>query len=71
MNLKTRKRLSLLILLLGLPAYLIVAWVLLAWIDDTYGRPPFWAELLIVILLGFVWIMPFKKIFTGIGKGEE
>ncbi|WBU54422.1 DUF2842 domain-containing protein [Paracoccus sp. SCSIO 75233] len=50
---------------------MIVSWVLLAWTDDTYGRPAFWAKLLIVILLGFVWIVPFKKIYTGIGKGEE
>lgn len=71
MDLKTRKRLSLLILLLGLPGYLIIAWMLLAWIDDTWGRLPIWGEFLIVVALGVVWIMPFKRIFTGVGKGEE
>lgn len=71
MDLKTRKRLSLLILLLGLPGYIIIAWMFLAWIDDTWGRPPIWAEGLIVLALGFVWILPFKRVFSGIGKGEE
>ena len=35
MDLKSRKRLSLLILLLGLPGYIVIAWMLMAWIDDT------------------------------------
>ena len=71
MDLKTRKRLSLLILLLGLPGYIVVAWVLLAWIDDTWGRLPIWAEFILIVVLGIVWILPFKRIFSGIGKGEE
>lgn len=71
MDLKTRKRLSLLILLLGLPGYLVIAWMLLAWIDDSWGRLPLWAEFLVVVGLGIVWILPFRGIFRGIGKGEE
>ncbi|WBU61492.1 DUF2842 domain-containing protein [Paracoccus albus] len=71
MDLKTRKRLSLLILLLGLPGYIVVAWVLLAWIDDTWGRLPIWGEFILIVVLGIVWILPFKRIFTGIGKGDE
>ncbi|MFD1795736.1 DUF2842 domain-containing protein [Paracoccus aurantiacus] len=70
MNLKTRKRLSLLILLLGLPGYLIIAWMLLAWLYDRFGDLPMLVELLVVVVLGIVWIMPFKRIFTGIGKDE-
>lgn len=71
MDLKTRKRLSILILLLGLPGYIIIAWMILGWISDTYGRPSWWVELLVVVGLGIVWILPFRNIFRGIGKGEE
>lgn len=70
MDLKTRKRLSLLVLLLGLPGYIVAAWMLLAWIDDRWGRLPIWAECLVVLTLGIVWILPFKRLFTGIGKDE-
>lgn len=70
MDLKTRKRLSLLVLLLGLPAYIAVAVTLMNWMDARWGRQPIWVELLIYIGLGIIWIVPLKRIFTGIGKGE-
>lgn len=71
MELKTRKRLSLLILLLGLPGYLIVALVAVNWLHDRFGRQPVWVELAVYVVLGIVWILPFKRVFTGVGKGEE
>lgn len=71
MDLKTRKRLSLLILLLGLPGYIVAAWMLLAWIDDRWGRLPIWAECLVIVALGIAWILPFRRVFTGVGKDEE
>lgn len=75
MDLKTRKRLSLLILVLGLPGYIVVVWVLLAWLGDTFGdgagRLPFLIELVVIVGLGIVWIVPLKRIFTGIGKDGE
>ncbi|WBU57655.1 DUF2842 domain-containing protein [Paracoccus sediminicola] len=70
MNLKTRKRLSLLLLVLGLPGYIVVAWMLSAWVNDSFGRLPIWAELLLFVALGIVWALPFKRVFTGIGKDE-
>lgn len=70
MDLKTRKRLSLLILILGLPAYVIVAVTLVNWADARWGRQPIWVELIIYIGLGVIWIVPLKRVFTGIGKGE-
>ena len=70
MNLKTRKRLSLLVLVLGLPAYVIVAVTLTNWMDATWGRQPIWIELLVYVVLGVIWIMPFKRLFTGIGRDE-
>ncbi|MDO5643500.1 MAG: DUF2842 domain-containing protein [Paracoccus sp. (in: a-proteobacteria)] len=71
MDLKNRKRLSLLILLLGLPGYIVACWWLLAFIDDRWGRMPLWAEAVVIITLGVIWVLPFKRIFKGIGKGEE
>ena len=70
MDLKTRKRLSLLVLLVGLPAYIIVAVTLMNWMDAKWGRQPIWLEVMIYIALGIVWILPMKRIFTGIGREE-
>lgn len=70
MDLKSRKRLSLLILVLGLPAYIIVAVSVVNWMDARWGRQPIWIELLVYIGLGIVWILPLKRIFTGIGREE-
>lgn len=70
MNLKTRKRLSLLILILGLPAYIIVAVTVVNWMDAQYGRQPIWIEVAVYVGLGLVWILPFKRIFRGIGRAE-
>ncbi|MFV0302894.1 MAG: DUF2842 domain-containing protein [Paracoccus sp. (in: a-proteobacteria)] len=70
MDLKTRKRLSILILVLGLPGYVAIAWMILGWLGDRYGRLPVLAELAVIVVLGIVWILPFRRIFTGIGKDE-
>ncbi len=70
MRLKTRKRLSLLILVLGLPAYIIVAVILVNWMDDRWGRQPIWIELAVYVLLGVIWILPLRRVFTGIGREE-
>lgn len=70
LDLKTKKRLSLLILVLGLPAYIVVAVSLVNWMDARWGRLPIWAELLVYVGLGILWILPLKRIFTGIGRGE-
>ncbi len=71
LSLKARKRWSLVILLIGLPLYIFVAWGAVGWLTDTYGRPPILLELLIFVVLGVVWILPFRAIFRGIGRGEE
>ena len=61
---KTRRRLSLLILLVALPAYIVVAVSLVGLMD----RPSVVAELGIYLGLGLVWILPFRAIFRGIGQ---
>ena len=70
MDLKARKRLSLLILVLGLPAYVVVAVSLVNWMDGRWGRQPIWIELGVYIVLGIIWILPLRRIFTGIGRQE-
>lgn len=61
---KTKKRLALLILIVGLPIYIVVASSLVTWL----GRPPILVELLIYIVLGVVWALPFKWVFLGVGQ---
>ncbi|MDP5306033.1 DUF2842 domain-containing protein [Paracoccus spongiarum] len=70
MDLKTRKRLSLLILVLGLPAYVVIAVSLVNWMDATWGRQPIWIELLVYVGLGIAWILPLRRVFSGIGRSE-
>lgn len=64
LSLKARKRWSLVVLLIGLPAYIIVAVNLVTWID----RPSIWVELMVYVVLGFIWILPLKRIFLGVGQ---
>lgn len=63
---RTRKRLSLLILVVGLPLYIAAVWGIMGALD----RPPIWLELLIYIGLGFLWALPFKAVFKGVGKPD-
>lgn len=70
MNLKTRKRWSLLILVVGLPLYIMLAVTLVNWMDRTWGRQPFLVELAVYVGLGILWALPFRRIFSGIGKAE-
>jgi len=70
MDLKTRKRWSLVILLVGLPVYIVVAVTLVNLMDRLLGRQPILLELAVYVALGILWILPFRRIFSGIGKGE-
>ena len=63
---KARRRWSLVILLVGLPVYIVAAITLVNWLD----RPPFWVELAVYVALGFLWMLPFKAVFTGIGQPD-
>ncbi len=62
---KTRKRLSILILVVGLPLYIVAAVTLVNWLD----RPHILVELAIYVGLGFLWMLPFKKVVSGRGQG--
>lgn len=63
---KTRKRLAILVLLIGLPIYVVVALNLVSWID----RPSVLVELAIYVGLGMLWIIPLKPLFKGIGQAD-
>ena len=63
---KTRRRLSLLILLVGMPAYIAVAW----WVMSLFERPGIWLEFAIYIVLGILWVLPFKAVFKGVGHAD-
>lgn len=63
---KTRRRLSLLILLVGLPLYIVVAVTVVGFFD----RPPIWLELLVFVVLGILWALPFKAVFKGVGQAD-
>ncbi len=63
---KARKRWSLLLLVVGLPVYIIVAVTLVGLLE----RPSFVLELLIYLGLGVVWALPFKFLFKGIGQAD-
>jgi len=63
---KARRRWSLVILLLGLPVYVVAA----VTISNLLDRPPMLVELGIYIGLGVIWALPFKYIFKGIGQAD-
>ncbi|TPE53539.1 DUF2842 domain-containing protein [Amaricoccus solimangrovi] len=63
---RARRRWALLILVVGLPAYIVAAVSLLALFD----RPPFWLELAIYVALGILWALPFRAVFRGIGRPD-
>ena len=63
---KTRKRLSLLILVVGIPLYIVAAVSLV----DLFDRPSFLVELAIYVGLGVIWAFPVKFIFKGVGQPD-
>ena len=63
---KARRRWSLVILLIGLPLYVVVA----VGVIGLFDRPPIWLELLIYVSLGVLWALPVKFIFRGIGQAD-
>ncbi|MBC7140798.1 MAG: DUF2842 domain-containing protein [Rhodobacteraceae bacterium] len=67
---RTRRRLSLLILLVGLPLYIVAAVSLADWLSARFGRLPILAEVAVYLGLGVVWALPFRFVFRGVGKGD-
>lgn len=63
---KTRRRLSLLILLVGLPAYIAAA----LYVVSLFDRPSIWVEFAVYVGLGILWALPFKAVFRGVGQPD-
>lgn len=63
---KARRRWSLVILVIGLPVYIIVAVTIMSRLD----RLPVLAELAVYIALGVLWALPFRFVFRGIGQAD-
>lgn len=59
---KTRKRLSILVLVVGLPVYILVAVKLVSLIP----RQNIVLEFAIYVVLGVAWIFPLKGLFLGV-----
>lgn len=63
---KARRRWSLVILLIGLPAYIVAAVTVVNMLE----RPSILVELLVYAVLGVLWALPFKFVFRGVGKAD-
>ena len=66
MTYRWRKRLSAVILVFGLPLYVMAA----VWLVDQFERPSVLVELGVYVALGIAWALPFKRLFRGIGKPD-
>ncbi len=66
---KTRRKLSLLILLIALPLYIVVAVNLTDWLRARF-EIGFLTELLVFVVLGIIWIVPLKPVFLGVGQAD-
>ena len=67
MSYKLKRRLSVFILIVGLPIYVIIIVNLIS----SFDRPNFLVELLIYLLSGIIWALPLRSVFRGVGQAEE
>ena len=63
---KARKRWAMVVLVVGMPVYVVVA----VSVVNMLERPPIWLEFVVYVGLGFLWIVPFKGLFKGIGQPD-
>ncbi|MEF3049239.1 DUF2842 domain-containing protein [Pseudotabrizicola sp. L79] len=63
---KTRKRLAVLVLVLGLPLYIAAA----LFVVSLFERPSIWVEFAVYVALGFLWAIPLKSVFLGVGQPD-
>ncbi len=63
---KARKRWALVVLLIGLPLYIVVA----VNVVGLFERPSILIELGVYIGLGILWALPFRFIFKGVGQPD-
>lgn len=71
MRYKTRRRLSIFVLVIGLPAWIIASVTLMTWLfPDPLDKPPILVELAIYIGFGVIWALPLRSVFKGVGKAD-
>jgi hypothetical protein len=63
---RARRRWSLVVLLLGLPLYIVAAVSLVGMFD----RPGILVELAVFVVLGFLWMLPLRFVFQGVGRED-
>ncbi len=63
---KARRRWALVILLIGMPLYIIFVVAVLA----TFTVESKLLQFFMYVFLGIVWILPFKFIFKGVGQAD-
>lgn len=61
---RARRRWSLFLLLVWLPIYIVIAISVIAMLGDINK----WLQIPLYLVLGIAWAVPFKPIFTGIGR---
>lgn len=65
---KARRRWSLVILLVGMPLYVVAVVTILNILNVQHA--PFAVELLVYVVLGVLWVLPFKWVFRGVGQPD-
>lgn len=63
---KARRRWSLVVLVIGLPLYVVLAISLVG----LFERPGLWLEILIYVALGIIWAIPLRSVFSGVGRED-
>ena len=63
---KARRMWSIVILVVGLPIYILVAVAIMSSLD----RPHFLIEALIYLALGVLWALPLRFVFKGVGRED-
>lgn len=66
MSHRVRKILALLVLFIGLPAYIVLATTLVGWFD----RPGMLVELAVYVGLGILWALPLRGLFRGLAHPD-
>ena len=61
---RLKRFLAILVLLLWLPFYIVLVLNILA----LFERPSFVVELLVYVIAGVLWALPFKALFKGVGQ---
>ena len=67
MSYKARRRWSLVVLLIGLPVYIVMAVWLMSFFET---RPHIVVEVLIYLGLGVLWAFPLRAVFKGVGQAD-